>query len=128
MGLFDIFKKKRPNINKQENKNASTSIIYRMRTPDGNIREFKSLEQKRYKTFRSDYGWYTDFYVLCREKESYYLLEFSHDTTPTCVELVDGDYEKLVQEDEDFWYSIIYYAGRKKIPLLQIAGQAAIKG
>ena len=95
--------------------------VFKMLTKDRQSHNFSYLGHTRYSPNRSSSCGYgsDDWLYLCEEDNKYYLLMFSddagHGTGWMCTELLEGDYEKLINEDVNFWGSIAYSKERDKI-------------
>lgn len=117
----------------QTSEHKFTPAIFKMKTHTGDRYEFTYTGQTRYSPNRSSTCGYgsDDWYYLCKDNDSYYLLEFtdnpSYGTAWMGIKLLDGDYEKLVEEDVNFWGQIAYSKEREKIYGLKLLDIDAVR-
>ena len=104
-----------------ENKSSTNKENFNIIAEKGEKRKFTYSGYTRYSPNRSSRCGYgsDDWLYLCEEDSKYYLLMLSddagHGTVWMCTELLDGDFEKLINADVNFWVNIAYSKERTKI-------------
>ncbi len=107
--------------------------IFKMTTKEGQPYTFIYSGYSRYSPNRSSACGYgsDDWLYLCKENEKHYILMFSVDAAYgpgwMCTELSDGDFEKLINEDVNFWGSVVHSKERNKIYALRLTDVESVR-
>ena len=94
--------------------------IFKMKATEGQVHNFIYSGRTRYSpNCSSTCGYGSDDWIyLCEENGTNYLLMFTDNaefgTAWMCTELLEGDYERLINQDVNFWGSIAYSKERVK--------------
>ena len=103
-----------------QDKFSKNNEVFKMITKEGRLYNFTYSGHSRFHPNRSltcGYG-SDDWMYLCEENGVHYLLMFTDNaefgTAWTCTELLIGDYDRLVNQDVNFWGSIAYSNERNK--------------
>lgn len=103
-----------------ENKFSKNNEIFKMKTKEGRAYNFTYSGYTRFHPNRSSTCGYgsDDWMYLCEENGVHFLLMFTDNaefgTAWMCTELYEDDYERLINQDVNFWGSIVYSKERKK--------------
>jgi hypothetical protein len=112
---------------------SNNKEIFKMVTEEGQLYNFTYSGYTCFHPNRSSACGYgsDDWMYLCKENDRYYLLMFSDDasygTAWMCTELHEGDYERLVNQDVNFWCSIAYSKERTKTYAIRLTDVDSVR-
>ena len=107
--------------------------ILKITTKEGQPYTFIYSGHTRYSPNRSSTCGYgcDEWLYLCKANGKDYILIFSVDASYgpgwTCTELLDGDFEKLTNEDVNFWGSVAYSKERNRIYAIRLTDVDSIR-